>query len=449
MSSNWAFTFSILLYLTGIVVEAFLSRPNGGINAVYRFSRNNVLIVYGTTVNGNKPNSDIANPSSRKASPHLNGAILKSQWKMSSPAKYDYEKFSPGKTDVRIEAPSMNTRRITADVIINAPVDKVWQILSDYNNLATHVPNLIQSYLVPVPGEPDKIRLFQEGAQKIIGFDFRASLTMDMEEFPAPPSSSSYQYRRQLGFTCVESRMFNAFDGTWNAQHFSRTKVYDPKLNKQIFRDRTKLTYSVFVKPRGPVPVIALEWRIKEDVPVNLWAVKLASERLPYSNEEISEMIEAADREAQLLQKGGERSNINSNEDDDEGSSNNTRGPPPPPPSNSRRSDKNRKIKSGVVGAAAVRVSDSDWDDDETLGSYIAEQRQQQQGQLSPSSNPTAPGTRTGSRIGARMTSRITREVNRNINTNSRNVKRIFDFLPRPSASSSSSSSSNSNIPSL
>jgi hypothetical protein len=75
--------------------------------------------------------------------------------------------------EVVIEAPSMNSRRITADVIIDAPIETVWRILSDYNNLATHVPNLIQSYLVPVPNSPEKLRLFQEGAQKIIGFDFR------------------------------------------------------------------------------------------------------------------------------------------------------------------------------------------------------------------------------------------------------------------------------------
>jgi hypothetical protein len=37
------------------------------------------------------------------------------------------------------------------------------------------------------------------------------------------------------------------------------------------------VSYSVDVKPRGPVPVAALEWRIREDVPTNLRAVKKAS----------------------------------------------------------------------------------------------------------------------------------------------------------------------------
>lgn len=63
--------------------------------------------------------------------------------------------------NVKIEAPSFNSRRISANIVIDGTIDDVWSILTDYNNLATHVPNLVQSYLVP--GPPGSIRLFQEG----------------------------------------------------------------------------------------------------------------------------------------------------------------------------------------------------------------------------------------------------------------------------------------------
>ena len=39
----------------------------------------------------------------------------------------------------------------------------------------------------------------------------------------------------------------------------------------------TVLSYVVDVRPKGPVPVAALEWRIREDVPTNLRAVKSAA----------------------------------------------------------------------------------------------------------------------------------------------------------------------------
>jgi hypothetical protein len=97
--------------------------------------------------------------------------------------------------------------------------------------------------------------------------------------------------------------MFSSFDGVWAARHVSRrqefdsvfktevwryyscitiidtiihnitaytltTPIYSIFYDNDIYRYKTKLTYSVLVRPRGPVPVFALEWRIKEDVPV-------------------------------------------------------------------------------------------------------------------------------------------------------------------------------------
>lgn len=155
-------------------------------------------------------------------------------------------------------------------------MEAVWTIISDYNNLASHVPNLVQSYLVKSPN--NKLRLYQEGAQKIIGFDFRAALTMEMDEEPEDKNLALKD--RNLSFKLIESQMFSAFDGNWNLKYHSRSKVVDPVTNREVVSYKTKLSYSVYVKPKGIVPVIALEWRIKEDVPVNLIAVKIAAEKL-------------------------------------------------------------------------------------------------------------------------------------------------------------------------
>lgn len=177
-----------------------------------------------------------------------------------------YQTFveSPKKvSEVVIEAPGFNSRTITASVIVDRSMNSVWQIITDYNNLSTHVPNLVESYLIKSP--TSGTRLFQEGAQKIIGFDFRASLVMDMLE-------SKRQRESKLKFALVESGMFSAFDGYWSVKPVGRY------MKNGRVRCKTKLTYSVYVKPKGPVPVIALEWRIKEDVPVNLLAVKAAAE---------------------------------------------------------------------------------------------------------------------------------------------------------------------------
>ena len=142
---------------------------------------------------------------------------------------------------------------------------------ADYDNLATHVPNLVESSRRPHPS--GGIRLFQEGAQKIVGFDFRASLTMDMRELVEDGASRP----TRIAFNLVDSAMFASFDGEWRVQPYSRARS---RSDPTKWDYKSKLSYRVSITPRGLVPVPALEWRIKEDVPVNLEAVQAAAEKV-------------------------------------------------------------------------------------------------------------------------------------------------------------------------
>lgn len=202
---------------------------------------------------------------------------------------------------VRIDRTSPNSRRISAEIFIPRPMDDVWAILTDYDHLATHVPNLVESRRVGVvdtyymnsrdrsdpPSQPGdgnyKCRLYQKGSQKIIGFEFGASLVMDMTESiivsgnrSRPSSSGSellFPEDRRIGFKCIESQFFSEFDGEWRLQASMDTTTGEPV---------TVVSYVVDVRPKGPVPVAALEWRIREDVPTNLRAVKKAAMEVGY-----------------------------------------------------------------------------------------------------------------------------------------------------------------------
>lgn len=181
---------------------------------------------------------------------------------------------------VRIERTSANSRRIAGDIIVPKPVDDVWAILTDYDNLAIHVPNLVESKRVNpgrvasmnnqgVQGDGNyQCRLFQRGAQKIVGFEFGASVTMDMTETIMNNRSASSE-EKKITFKCVDSQFFSEFDGEWKV-----SETTDPEDPTKV---AAKVEYVVDVRPRGPVPVQALEWRIREDVPTNLRAVKAAS----------------------------------------------------------------------------------------------------------------------------------------------------------------------------
>jgi len=204
--------------------------------------------------------------------------------------EYDNDADSCELVAVRIEKPSANSRRILGDITVDLPIDDVWAILTDYDRLAVHVPNLKESKRVgrrQGNGEQGDgqytCRLYQKGAQKIVGFDFSASVTMDMKESMLRGGQPHYGQQveeegvwtpeeRRISFKCVESRFFSEFDGEWKAVE---------ELNADG-QPSTTLSYSVDVRPKGPVPVAALEWRIREDVPSNLRAVKRAAEEVGY-----------------------------------------------------------------------------------------------------------------------------------------------------------------------
>ena len=183
---------------------------------------------------------------------------------------------------VRIEWTSANSRKIAGEISVPATIDEVWSILTDYDRLAIHVPNLMESKIIERQSDGRngdgkfQCRLYQKGAQKIIGFDFSASVTMDMTEQIVTAadivskSGTPLPQVRKIGFKCVDSQFFNNFDGDWTVK-----EQITPNGDVE-----TVCSYSVDVRPKGPVPVAALEWRIREDVPTNLRAVKAAAIKL-------------------------------------------------------------------------------------------------------------------------------------------------------------------------
>jgi hypothetical protein len=157
------------------------------------------------------------------------------------------------------------------------------------------------------------------------GFDFSASVTMDMTEVTFSESM------RQIKFKCVDSQFFSEFDGTW-------TVIAESPIV-------TTCQYEVNVRPKGPVPVAALEWRIREDVPTNLRAVKAAALKLGQLGSSVATPLpsEASNNRAQKYAVVG---------------MNNTNNGRPP-----------RLATAGVNGGAGGGLLD--WDRDETMAKYL------------------------------------------------------------------------------
>lgn len=250
---------------------------------------------------------------------------------------------------VRIERTSPNSRRIAGEITVPAPLEDVWSILTDYNRLSIHVPNLMESRVVRTngggnPGDGSyKCRLYQVGAQKIIGFDFSASVTMDMTERIIASSASA---ARKIDFKCVDSQFFSEFDGAWTVKELRNPATGDTE---------TLCSYVVDVRPKGPVPVAALEWRIREDVPTNLRAVKAATMGMkPVVTTNRNVLINDSSRE--LTDRNRSASDSSSRQI-----------------LSSRQVHANRTPASQSVRVPAPRLTSDvmDWDVDETMGKYL------------------------------------------------------------------------------
>jgi len=202
-------------------------------------------------------------------------------------------------------------------------------------------------------------RLYQKGAQNIVGFEFGASVTMDMSEMIQRRDTP--EERREIGFKCVESKFFSEFDGYWRV-----TPCVDPEDPTQ---PASEVEYVVLVKPRGPVPVAALEWRIREDVPTNLRAVKRAA--LELGKQGVLELRQTLrdERNGQTPQPGDSS----------------RMGRRLTSVASATRRSVGETLEAAVVNAqdrrfrskfspklAPVRVS---WDEDETMGTYLKNKR--------------------------------------------------------------------------
>jgi ribosome-associated toxin RatA of RatAB toxin-antitoxin module len=137
-------------------------------------------------------------------------------------------------------------RRVEATIHLPHPIERVWQVLTHYENLANFIPNLSTSCRLPHP--EGGIRIEQIGVQNLKVVTFSARVVLDMTE----------EYPTAIRFNMVEGD-FKSFSGVW-LLHEQET-------------GGTRLTYCLDVWPKATIPVIAIEQRLRKDLPNNLKAI--------------------------------------------------------------------------------------------------------------------------------------------------------------------------------
>jgi len=150
--------------------------------------------------------------------------------------------------EVKTDKAEGRQRQISAKIQIPYTVDKIWQILTDYDHLADFVPNLTQSQCIEHP--QGGIRIEQVGAESLLKLKFCARVVLDMvEHFPS-----------RIDFNMVEGD-FKVFQGQW---------LLEPIANGT----GTELSYQLLVMPHRLMPIAMIERRLKGGMILNLSAIR-------------------------------------------------------------------------------------------------------------------------------------------------------------------------------
>lgn len=157
---------------------------------------------------------------------------------------------------VEVEKITERQRQITAKIKIPHPLEKVWQVLTDYQTLPEFIPGLASSRKLEHP--TGGIRLEQVGSQRLLKINFSARVVLDLEEY----------FPNTISFKMVEGD-FKDFSGSWD-------------LNNCVLNDKTGtlLCYRVKIWPKITMPIRVIEPRISQDMQSNLLAIRQRIEEL-------------------------------------------------------------------------------------------------------------------------------------------------------------------------
>ncbi|KAJ1461906.1 hypothetical protein M885DRAFT_241302 [Pelagophyceae sp. CCMP2097] len=216
--------------------------------------------------------------------------------------------LTPGAVVVRVDKAPSNSRRIFTGVDVAADIEIVWNLLTDYANLAAVVPNLVANEVLNPPRRHGA-RLRQVGSAQVLpGLNFRASMILDVDElrgglpakrirggaaaleredaalrdaekelplkrgmFPRPWSTRASETTHDITMVSVagEPGDFTLYQGLWRME----------AVPLPGHAAATRLTFSVEIQPRPWLPVALVESRIADDLVKNLAAVAAEAKR--------------------------------------------------------------------------------------------------------------------------------------------------------------------------
>ncbi|MBU2521975.1 MAG: SRPBCC family protein [Proteobacteria bacterium] len=137
---------------------------------------------------------------------------------------------------------------VTGEIYIGSQPEKVWTVLTDYDNLKNFIPNIIESGLLKDKGD-EKI-IVQTGRTEIFLFKKTSHIKLKVKE-----EYSKHIYFEQIGGD------FKVYKGEWILEYYQEAQG-------------TFLTFKSEVKPDFFAPLFITRYVQKRDLPIILEAIK-------------------------------------------------------------------------------------------------------------------------------------------------------------------------------
>jgi ribosome-associated toxin RatA of RatAB toxin-antitoxin module len=138
-------------------------------------------------------------------------------------------------------------RRLAVQLRLAPHPQQIWNVLTDYENLATFIPNLASSRLLWRRGP--SVGLEQVGSQQFCGLRFSARVQLELTEEPD---------LGRLSFRMLDGD-FRCFDGSWCMGADANSSW---------------LFYELTVQGKPGMPIGLIEQRLQQDLASNLRGVQ-------------------------------------------------------------------------------------------------------------------------------------------------------------------------------
>lgn len=144
--------------------------------------------------------------------------------------------------------------RVTGKILIDAPPEDVWTVITDYNNHQNFIPKVLESRLLSNNGTRQV--LYQRGKSGMLFFRKTVQITLQVESEPVS----------RISFKILEGD-FRIYQGNWLLEALPGKRA-------------SMLTFEATIQPDFFAPSFFVRSVQKNDLPKILEAVKLRSESL-------------------------------------------------------------------------------------------------------------------------------------------------------------------------